>query len=40
MKDETSGRKIEDRPKVETTEKKLDDNRGQTENRNSRAVDN
>ncbi|MDO8725454.1 MAG: DUF5667 domain-containing protein [Candidatus Methanoperedens sp.] len=40
MKDETSGRKIEDRPKVETTEKKLDDNSGKSENRNSRAVDN
>ena len=40
MKDETSGRKIEDRPKVETTEKKLDDNSGKSENRNSRADDN
>ena len=40
MKDETSGRKIEDRSKVETTEKKLDDNRGKSENRNSRVDEN
>ena len=40
MKDETSGRKIEDRQKVETTDNKLDDNRGKSENRNSRADDN
>ncbi|MDD5615387.1 MAG: DUF5667 domain-containing protein, partial [Candidatus Methanoperedens sp.] len=37
---ETSGRKIEDTPKVETTDGKLDDNRGQPEKRNSRADDN
>lgn len=40
MKVETSGRKIEDTPKVETTDDKLDDNRGQPEKRNSRADDN
>ncbi|TRZ89368.1 MAG: hypothetical protein D4R88_05630 [Methanosarcinales archaeon] len=40
MKVETSGRKNEDRPKVETTDDKLDDNRGKSENKNSRADDN
>jgi len=40
MKDETSERKIEDRPKIEITDNKQDDNRVKSENRNSRADDN
>ena len=40
MNVETSGRKIEDRPKVDIKDNKLVDNRGQPEKRNSRADDN
>jgi len=40
MKVETSGRKIEDRPRVEATDNKLDNRRGQPEKRNSRVDDN
>ncbi|MDP2844928.1 MAG: hypothetical protein Q8N79_02490 [Candidatus Methanoperedens sp.] len=39
MKVETGGRKMDDRPEVETTDNSQDDKRGQPEKRNSREDD-